>query len=47
MASTVSMAQHDFESLAKVIKEDVQQFVRKEFVAKEATLESKMERNKQ
>lgn len=41
------MAQRDFESVATGVRDDVQHFITKEFMAKEATIENKMENSKQ
>lgn len=40
-------AHDDFSSLGNEMREEVRGFLRKEFQAKEASLESKMEKNKQ
>ena len=40
-------AQQEFENVATGVKEDVHSFIQKEMQAREATIESKMEKNKQ
>ena len=46
VSQTVQIAQRDFEGVATGVREEVQQFIKKELQAKEATIDNKMEKNK-